>query len=388
MATVVSVTRSRAVPANGLKRLPKLNAPLLRLNGLAPYYTMFPLAFPFAALASAEPGEWVLDPFCGRGTTILAARLRGLPSVGLDSNPVAGAIASAKLARVSSAEVIALAKEIVGDSKLGPVANVPAGDFWSRCYASTTLRDICRVRNYLLKHCSTRVQVALRGVMLGILHGPLMKAKTYLSNQMPRTYSTKPVSALRYWRKNNLKPPVVDVLNAISRRARFSFEEMPPSTPGKVVTGDSRTFAFSQLGANFSWVITSPPYYGMRTYFPDHWLRNWFVGGPSGVEYWADGQVSHHSEAQFVGDLATVWKKTAGSCRPGAKLVCRFGALASCEKDPRVLFRKSIETADCGWRTTTIRDAGTSQRGRRQCEQFGTSSYAPLAEIDVYAVLE
>jgi DNA modification methylase len=59
-----------------------LTAPLLRLNGLAPYYTMFPLSFPFDALEKSKQGEWVLDPFCGRGTTNLAARLRGLPYCG------------------------------------------------------------------------------------------------------------------------------------------------------------------------------------------------------------------------------------------------------------------------------------------------------------------
>lgn len=49
MATVVTVSRARKETATGLKRLPKLTSPLLRLNGLCPYYTMFPLSFPFAA---------------------------------------------------------------------------------------------------------------------------------------------------------------------------------------------------------------------------------------------------------------------------------------------------------------------------------------------------
>jgi hypothetical protein len=388
MSSVVSVTRSRKGPASRLKRLPKLTAPLLRLNGLAPYYTMFPLAFPFEALANAKPGEWVVDPFCGRGTTILAARLRGLPSVGVDSNPVAGAIAAAKLPQVRSCEVISLARDILANAKPGPVPATPQGDFWSLCYAPSTLRDICRIRNYLLENCTTRVEVALRGVMLGILHGPLIKARTYLSNQMPRTYSTKPVPAVRYWQKKNLLPPKIDTLKTISRRARFSFEEVPPSTPGMVITGDSRTFNFADLGTKFSWAITSPPYYGMRTYFPDHWLRNWFVGGPSDVDYRADDQLSHHSEAEFVSDLVAVWKRTAEVCVPGAKLVCRFGALPSCEKDPRDLFRRSLAEAGCGWKIKTIRDAGTSQHGRRQCDQFGTGKNKPLEEIDVYAVLE
>jgi hypothetical protein len=349
---------------------------------------MFPLSFPFEALASSKAGEWVLDPFCGRGTTILAARLRGLPSVGVDSNPVAGAIAAAKLPQVSACEIIALARDILGGVQPGPVPGTPQGEFWELCYSPSTLRDICRIRNSLLDRCSTRVEVALRGVMLGILHGPLIKARTYLSNRMPRTYSTKPAPAVRYWRKNNLTPPKIDVLTTVSRRARFSFEEVPPSTLGKVITGDSRMFNFARLATKFSWVITSPPYYGMRTYFPDHWLRNWFVGGPSDVDYRAGDLLSHHSERQFVSDLATVWKRTAEVCVPGAKLICRFGALPSCEKDPRALLKRSLGEADCGWTIRTIRNAGTSQHGRRQCDQFGTGKNKPVEEIDVYAVLE
>jgi hypothetical protein len=209
-----------------------------------------------------------------------------------------------------------------------------------------------------------------------------------LSNQMPRTYSTKPLSAVRYWRKREMQPLEIDVLDAISRRAKFSFKEVPPSAPGKVVLGDSRTFNYGQLGAKFSWVITSPPYYGMRTYFPDNWLRNWFVGGPSDVEYRSVDQVSHHSEDEFITDLATVWRKSASVCISGAKLLCRFGAIGSCEKDPRDLVRRSLAEAGCGWKIKTIRDAGTSKQGRRQCEQFGTGKNAPLEEIDVYAMLE
>src|SRR5262249_34840423 len=164
------------------------------------------------ALARSISGEWVLDPFCGRGTTILAARLRGLPSVGVDSNPVAGAIAAAKLPQVRPCEIIALARDILTDMRPGPVRATPQGEFWELAYAPATLRDICRIRNYLLRCCSTRTEVALRGVMLGILHGPqTQKVPTYLSNQMPRTYSTKPQPAVRYWRRHRLKPPEIEV---------------------------------------------------------------------------------------------------------------------------------------------------------------------------------
>jgi predicted RNA methylase len=132
MGTVVSVTRHRKSAVPRLTRLPKLTAPLLRLNGLCPYYTMFPLSFPFEALANSKVGEWVLDPSCGRGTTILAARLRGLPSVGVDSNPVAGAIAAANLPQVRACDIIALARDIVADVRPGPVLATPQGHYFRR----------------------------------------------------------------------------------------------------------------------------------------------------------------------------------------------------------------------------------------------------------------
>ena len=69
------------------------------LNGVCPYFTMFPLVFPLRILERyASRGEWVLDPFSGRGTTNYAARLLGLPSVGIDSSPVASALTQAKMA--------------------------------------------------------------------------------------------------------------------------------------------------------------------------------------------------------------------------------------------------------------------------------------------------
>ena len=54
METVVSVTRSRNEAAPRLERLPSLTSPLLRLNGLCPYYTMFPLSFPFERAGESQ----------------------------------------------------------------------------------------------------------------------------------------------------------------------------------------------------------------------------------------------------------------------------------------------------------------------------------------------
>ena len=191
------------------------NLPLMRLNTACPYYTMFPLDFPLQHLIDAPKDAWVLDPFCGRGTTLFASRLLGLGCVGIDSNPTATAIAAAKLSNASAQAVITLVREILTQRK--KPARIPSGEFWNLCFHSRTLSDLCKLREYLLKKCVSSEEITLRAILLGILHGPLQKGKpTYLSNQMPRTYATKPNAAVHFWKRRALtKPQYVDVLDAV-----------------------------------------------------------------------------------------------------------------------------------------------------------------------------
>ncbi len=369
-------------------KLPIKTSPLLRLNGISPYFTMFPLDFPLKQLLKARAGEWVLDPFCGRGTTNYAARLLGLPSVGVDSNMVAVATAAAKMVDVKAIDIIELCASILSRSK-EPI-DVPKGRFWDLCYHRDTLRQICILREELLRDCSSDERIALRALLMGILHGQLRKTlPTYLSNQMPRTYATKPNSAIKYWEARGMTPKYVDVWDAVARRACFVFAQMLPASGGMIIHGDSRHLHLDQLSHRFSWVITSPPYPGMNTYLPDQWLRNWFLGGSDMVEYKDKGQIAHISELAFIEELSQVWRRVALSCEPKAHMVIRFGRLPRYKGDPSLILRRSIKMADSGWRVTAVRSAGQSARGKRQAEQFGHGILGDAAdEIDLYAMLE
>ena len=52
-------------------------------------------------IVGIERGDWILDPFCGSGTTLLEAFHNGWNAVGLDSNPLAVQITNAKIAAIS-----------------------------------------------------------------------------------------------------------------------------------------------------------------------------------------------------------------------------------------------------------------------------------------------
>jgi hypothetical protein len=364
----------------------RTRADQLRLNAICPYFTMFPLHFPYGLLRHAVSGERVLDPFCGRGTTIFAARLRGLASVGIDTNPVAAAIAEAKLVGVRPTDVVKRCKHFL-DRHSEP-RDVPAGRFWQLAYHPRTLGEICSIREGLIDQGNGAIDVALRAVMLGILHGPVNKGEpAYLSNQMPRTYATKPAPAVRYWVKKRLQPALINALSVVSRRAKSMFGVLPPKTSGKIILGDSRTADLGKLD-RFNWVITSPPYPGMRTYVPDQWLRNWFLGGAPDVQYRAQLQIGSEDSEKIANELAKVWTNIARFCRPMARLVVRFGTLPSAQSEDAVLvLTRSLARADAGWRVTTIKSAGTACLGKRQATQFSVSPSSPYREFDLYARL-
>jgi hypothetical protein len=330
---------------------------------------MFPLSFPLRVLKKrAVPGEWVLDPFCGRGTTNFAARLLGLRSVGVDTSRVAVGVTQAKLADAKAQDVVDAARRIL--RKRTRVA-APNGEFWRRAFHPSVLASLCRLRRALLESCRSDARILLRAILLGALHGPRTKQQpSHLSNQCPRTYAPKPDYAVRFWRKRRLAPPEVDIVAVVRSRATVYH------------TDSQLTGCFGRR--KFRWIITSPPYYGMRTYVPDQWLRDWFLGGPAHVDYRPPaGELSHRSPAEFVSQLSSVWRNVRRVAAEDALLVIRFGGISDRKADPEDLIRRSLRHA--GWRLLTVRDAGTASNGKRQAEQFQRPGRGPVTEFDYYA---
>jgi hypothetical protein len=345
---------------------------------------MFPLEFPLGVLRrQGRKGQRVLDPFCGRGTTNYAARLLGLNSLGVDSNPVAAAITAAKLVAVSPGDIVSEARAILVESQ---TSAVPQGEFWHWGFHPTTLEDVCRLRAALVSDCITPARIALRGILLGALHGPRQKTfQSYFSNQCPRTYAPKPGYATSYWRERWMRPQKVDVLAVIERRASRCYSAwMEPL--GSARLGDSRRKELLQetgQEALFDWVITSPPYYGMRTYVPDQWLRYWLLGGPDDVVYQSEGQLRHRSPELFASELRHVWQNAAAVSGNAAKLVIRFGGISDRRAAPKEIAAESLR--ESGWRVVATRSAGNANAGRRQADAFLSSRSSPIAEIDIWA---
>jgi hypothetical protein len=356
------------------------------LNAICPYFTMFPLEYPLRIVKKHKrDNPTVIDPFCGRGTTTYAARRIGLRSYGLDTSPVAVAVAKAKLSSASSTDILALAKELIEPEP----REIPDTPFFRRAYSKSTLRELCSLREGLLRiRKETHESTLLRAAALGCLHGPRandLSRSGYFSNQMPRTFASKPDYSVQYWKSKGLTAPRLSVLDVL-RRKLDRIPNLDSATRGSfrnIRCADARKArSYGNLKGRLL-VVTSPPYYGMRTYVQDQWLRNWFLGGPAEVSYETEVQLSHCGHASFVRDLARVWthlKKRAD----GIDLYVRLGTIPSVKSDARELFQASLEESG-GWRLVYTQRANTASEGNRQADQMLPASRAE-DEFDFHAV--
>jgi SAM-dependent methyltransferase len=228
------------------------------------------------------PRTTILDPFCGSGTTLIEAKLSGRPSIGVDLNPLAVALAQAKVQPISLDDVLYrltdLAEGFRGETDLDESPESLAPIFHRR-----TLAQLC----YLRKSLDDRLaeDIFLRGCVLGIMHGKGRRdgTTTYLSVDMPNTFSMSPEYVRRFVERNRLHPPPVDVFLKVRQRCDWllrmgALHKSPPST---VLQGDAaqidgllRKSGVHTVGA----IITSPPYLGILRYGAFNWIRLWFLG--------------------------------------------------------------------------------------------------------------
>jgi hypothetical protein len=357
-------------------------------NAICPYYTMFPLEFPMHLLRKHKASApTVYDPFCGRGTTIYAARKLGLRSHGRDTSPIAVAIAQAKLASAGLENVTALAAKLVARTP----KDVPESPFFKRAFSDKTLLQICSLREGLLDEKQvTNESAILRAAALGCLHGPLPErdgSPSYFSNQMPRTFATKPDYSLKYWSARSLFPPnasVVDVLTKKLKRIADLNADSPSRIQNVKCLDARKATSFGKTKGPIV-VVTSPPYYGMRTYVQDQWLRMWFLGGDQEIEYENHNQLCHSGHERFIEDLAKVWRNIGKRVHDEAHLYVRFGSIPSAKSDARRILKASLEEAGY-WTLVSVRNAQTSHFGKRQADYMGRES-DPSTEFDFHAVI-
>jgi len=223
----------------------------------------------------AKQGSRIYDPFMGRGTTLIQARLRDCEVIGNDANPLASVLTGPRLNPPSCDEVAARLAEVC----LNRTAEID--DELLVFFHSKTLAELLSWRSYFQRRRRAakfdRTDAWIEMVVCNRLTGHssgFFSVYTLPPNQAVSVESQRKINANR-----NQVPEYRDTKQLILKKSRqLLSDELPAGYP----TAASQLLAKSAehtpeiLDSSIDLIVTSPPFLDTVDYLQDNWLRMWF----------------------------------------------------------------------------------------------------------------
>jgi len=247
-------------------------------------------------LFSLPEDAWILDPFCGSGTTLLEAAHAGWNALGVDCNPLGILVSRTKLAAVR-VPISALMEET--HDLIAALSRISQGiDFEvaltraaRKQLAEEPLRSALPNRDYLESWFTTSVLAQLECIQAHIermSHAEARDIARVVLSDCLREVSLQDPADLRIRRRKDPEenyPAIPTFLTTLRARveAVARARELLPGPRGvqDAILGDSRgsvPTAGARRGRGFDGIITSPPYATALPYIDTQRLSLAFLG--------------------------------------------------------------------------------------------------------------
>lgn len=223
------------------------------------------------------PGSVVFDPFLGRGTTLIEARLHGCLTVGSDINPLSIRLARPRLCPPTLEQLKARLDSVVFDRSEIKMAGL------LEFFHPDTLQEI---QGWMAYFQQRRDQ----GLIDGVDEWIEMVAANRLtghSNGFFSVYTLPPNQAVSIERQKKInaklqqQPEYRDTKRLIFKKSRSLFRDALPAgySDHQPVLFQASADAIPQVASNsVDLVVTSPPFLNEVDYLQDNWMRMWFCG--------------------------------------------------------------------------------------------------------------
>lgn len=285
-----------------------------------------------------RPGDCVLDPFAGRGTTPVQAALMGRRPMANDVNPLSAMLIRPRLAPPTLA---AIGERLAGLDLSG--APVDGDDPLLAFYHPDTLRALLALRTYLLDRDAAGTLDAVDGwirmVAINRLtgHSPgFFSVYTLPPNQATSVERQRKINANR-----DQTPPPRDIRALILRKSRSLLADgvPPPAPPALLLTGPADRLP-AIPDASVDLLVTSPPFLDIVDYEGDNWLRCWFAGiDPKTVRI-----DIHRGIPAWEGFVRSCFTEFARVLRPGGTVGFEVGEV----RGGSVLLERNVAAAIAG----------------------------------------
>ena len=328
------------------------------MHPMCSYHGMFPakMAHYFIQRYTA-PGDLVIDPFSGRGTVPLQARVEGRRTVSNDLNPLAYVLSRAKANPPTYAAVMTAVDALEKQYRRTAQPEPDVSPDIRMLYHPTTLAQLSYIRRHLLRRPLkqwSQNQLMIAGALAGIMHGALRRdgSSQYLSISMPNTFSMSPSYVEKFIREKNLLAPEQDVFERIrDKLARLYLDaidgpagETYGEDAAELLTGDTVKPGTADL------VVTSPPYLQVVNYGTANWIRLWLLGVDEVGRERGAGRLKlnrvldhRHNYASYKTFMLRILIGIERSLKPNGVAAIVIGDVADPGKDPVPLAAKIWE---------------------------------------------
>lgn len=249
-----------------------------------------------------QPGDLVVDPFLGRGTTPIQAHLMGRRAAGSDVNPLCVMLTSPRFDPPLLNEIETRLDLILGRSEAieavldaihsgsqqdGSNGNVLLDDLLA-FYHHTTLAQLIVVKNWFtdrrLEGTFDDVDNWIRMVCINRLSGH--SSGFFSVRTMPPNQAVSAKSQRQINNRNRQQPEPREVSKIVTKKSRSLLRSVKPDTLfGQLETQPLnpilKTTAADDLfyleDSSTDLIVTSPPFLNVVDYKKDNWLRCWFV---------------------------------------------------------------------------------------------------------------
>lgn len=223
----------------------------------------------------AAAGDWVYDPFMGRGTTLIEAKLRGCQVIGNDVNPLSTILTAPRLC-VQNAELIATRVESI----TLPHAEIEDEDLLV-FFDPQTLKELYGWRSYFkARHDAESFDATDAWIQMVACNRLTGHSKGFFSvytlppNQATTLNAQRKINATRKQTPEyrNTKELIVKKSKSL---LRHPLPENYNSTRSTLLCRSADATPEIK-DESVQLIVTSPPFLDIVNYVGDNWLRNWF----------------------------------------------------------------------------------------------------------------
>jgi DNA modification methylase len=226
----------------------------------------------------SKPGETVVDPMAGSGTTMVESRLLGRHCHGFDIDPIARLIADVKSTPVEDKLIGEAVERVLKNGRENAGAQIHCPDFNNREYwfSEDVAHDLAVLADSIT---TTRMETAVRN-FLWVAFSSVILSKTSVANARDIIHS-------RHHHWDHPKPP--DVLGKFQLKIRTMRRQMrefvnlcrrAPESSVQAELGDARHIAMPDSSVDL--IFTSPPYATALDYTRAHFLAVAWMSEPLG----------------------------------------------------------------------------------------------------------